>query len=688
MSDFKPTRRFTADEGDWSKDLAGPDALEFDIDQINRMFDPNATHPNGAKGGIGKSNLNFDFGDEDFAKEIGNKEIDGLGGENNVSDQLTAIVEKIEAETERVNGELEKKQDVLTFDDSPTVNSDNPVKSDGIYRKFDDHKTRMDSLKEMDDLLSMDITSLRQTKQDNLTFDDYPTEGSSNPVKSGGVESWFATAHASIDAVNDAIGLLGESVEGETARIDQTIADETARIDGSINEINENKQDALTFDSQPTENSENPVTSAGVYATAENLQGQIDQIESDIESLDQRKMNVIGFDQYPTEGSENLLTSGVIYETLQDFTPGTGEGGTSGINAARAEAAAEDAETARDEAVSAKNSAVSAKNSAESARDEAISVKNSVESTINDALSIKSETEAVVSKLNTEKLDKPVGTPNVGDFFRIKSVSADGSYEIEFVEEPRNGVQNATISGVSIVSDDGTAEIPLATESGYGLTKSGRSAYGIADGGSWIGSQTYAGIPVIAKANSAEIDARMQSYKPIVPSTIDYAVKAALADGKAPAYTEAEKTAVRERLGIANEWVLLGTLTKSNAVDGVTTNLSGYKQLFIEGEGSASSSAGPGLRFYVNGTSYTMIQPIISSNKKAFVILYDEVATALVPIVAKYTTTTGGALTNDYALNTTTGVSGLKGTKLSGITKITLTSTSDFSSCTIKIYAR
>ena len=56
------------------------------------------------------------------------------------------------------------KQAVLTFDNAPTNGSNNPVKSGGIY------------------------TAL-QGKQDTLTFDNAPTEDSDNPVKSGGIYS-------------------------------------------------------------------------------------------------------------------------------------------------------------------------------------------------------------------------------------------------------------------------------------------------------------------------------------------------------------------------------------------------------------------------------------------------------------------------------------------------------------------
>lgn len=54
------------------------------------------------------------------------------------------------------------KQDVLTFDATPTASSTNPVESGGVY-------------------------SALQGKQDTLTFDNVPTANSNNPVKSGGV---------------------------------------------------------------------------------------------------------------------------------------------------------------------------------------------------------------------------------------------------------------------------------------------------------------------------------------------------------------------------------------------------------------------------------------------------------------------------------------------------------------------
>jgi hypothetical protein len=65
------------------------------------------------------------------------------------------------AKEDHVHPSDTSKQNVLTFDDVPTSGSNNPVKSGGIH------------------------TALAG-KQDVLTFDDTPTIGSNNPVKSGG----------------------------------------------------------------------------------------------------------------------------------------------------------------------------------------------------------------------------------------------------------------------------------------------------------------------------------------------------------------------------------------------------------------------------------------------------------------------------------------------------------------------
>ena len=156
----------------------------------------------------------------------------------NVQGQLDAIKQeqteqnnKISSnknEIDSVKEDLAGKQNVLTFDATPTAGSQNPVTSDGIKRAIDnvdvgnvqeqldaikaeqteqnkkisDNKTAVDSVKESVANQETDITALQETtaghttaieglqtgKQNVLTFDATPTAGSQNPVTSDGIK--------------------------------------------------------------------------------------------------------------------------------------------------------------------------------------------------------------------------------------------------------------------------------------------------------------------------------------------------------------------------------------------------------------------------------------------------------------------------------------------------------------------
>lgn len=156
----------------------------------------------------------------------------------NVQEQLDAIkteqreqntkISSNKTEIDSVKEELAGKQNVLTFDATPTAGSQNPVTSDGIKRAIDnidvgnvqgqldaikteqteqntkisDNKTEIDSVKESVANQETDITALQETtaghttaieglqtgKQNVLTFDATPTAGSQNPVTSDGIK--------------------------------------------------------------------------------------------------------------------------------------------------------------------------------------------------------------------------------------------------------------------------------------------------------------------------------------------------------------------------------------------------------------------------------------------------------------------------------------------------------------------
>lgn len=177
---------------------------------------------------------------------------------NNSGKITTSSITKYELEyldncVDNIQDQLNAKQDTLTFDEVPTDNSTNPVTSNGIYDAL--------SLKEN---LSNKVTSISSSstdtqypsakllydklaaKQDTLTFDNTPTENSNNPVKSGGIYTAIANLENSISK-----GHLEftEPSSGNGGYIDfhyeGNVSDYTSRIiedsSGSVNILSPNK---------------------------------------------------------------------------------------------------------------------------------------------------------------------------------------------------------------------------------------------------------------------------------------------------------------------------------------------------------------------------------------------------------------------------------------------------------------
>lgn len=90
----------------------------------------------------------------------------------------------------------------------------------------------------------------------------------------------------------------------------------------------EAKQDALTFDSKPIAESDNPVTSHGIYSALVKKQNTLIFDDAPKENSDNpvksrgifnalsTKQNTLSYDPHPQERSQNSLTSGVIYNAL------------------------------------------------------------------------------------------------------------------------------------------------------------------------------------------------------------------------------------------------------------------------------------------------------------------------------------------------------------------------------------
>lgn len=107
-------------------------------------------------------------------------------------------------------------------------------------------------------------------------------------------------------------------------------------------------------------------------------------------------------------------------------------------------------------------------------------------------------------------------------------------------------IKDVQVAGSSVLAD-GVAVIKSASEAAAGVVR----PY------SWEGTKIdSAGRIGLFNATQTHIDKRVSSTA-IGPTNIDYAVTAALTDGKGPAWTAAQQAAARERMGIADSAVAL-----------------------------------------------------------------------------------------------------------------------------------
>ena len=163
-----------------------------------------------------------------------------------------------------------------------------------------------------------------------------------------------------------------------------------------------------------------------------------------------------------------------------------------------------------------------------------------IEQNKTDIASLKTET----SSLKEDKITKPAEVPTAGKILRVKSVNEDGTFICEWANGGNN--LDVQIDGQSIVQD-GVAEIPIASKT----QKAGLvSIDTYAINGGIITANYDTGLIRIYPASKSNIDARNNSFCPIVPdSSLDYAVKAAMCDGKGEAWTDAERIAALLRMG-------------------------------------------------------------------------------------------------------------------------------------------
>lgn len=271
---------------------------------------------------------------------------------------------------------------------------------------------------------------------------------------------------------------------------------------------------------------------------------------------------------------ENAETAAKVAEAFKT------EAETAKNDAVQAKEAAEKAKigTAADREVTeaaskaAQVSAVSAEKSAERAETAKEEIQESADQIQKNAIEIDS--------LKENKITKPAEAPTIGKIIRVKSVNEDGTFVCEWADSGGSNL-DVQINGKSIVQN-GVAEIPLCTKTKEaGLI----SIDTYPDNGGLHRANNVTGLIRIASATNNQIDERRNQFCPIVPKTIDYAVKAAMCDGKGAMWTADEQTAARERMGIIKLKMVVSATLEEESIISITLDKDGnafdYDEVYI-----------------------------------------------------------------------------------------------------------
>lgn len=271
----------------------------------------------------------------------------------------------------------------------------------------------------------------------------------------------------------------------------------------------------------------------------------------------------------------------------------------------------------------------------------------------------------------------------VGQLFRVAAISEDGKYTMEPVDMPVGGVTDVQVDGKTVVVDN-VANIPIVTGTSPGITpkiggglKINRNTLIISAPNSY-GMQLWGGDLGLIRSSNSQIDNRAPlQLMPIQTGTIDYAVKAAMCDGKGAAWTANEQAAARERMGVDKAWVLKGTLTTDNKDVGVTVDLTDCSEIaikcYIVATGNSSLDTNLGILAY---------QISASGDRTSYVRCVNS-PFGIDPIVKLY----GSGDTTKVDANVT-AYTLLDNHSVSDINKFSFGSPSVIKSCNIQIYAR
>ena len=272
--------------------------------------------------------INYAGGQKIYNAEKVDQEIDTniVAAVDPLSDRLNAEITRAES-TEGTLANLkttdksnlvaainEVKDSAYTVDEHVTAGSTNPVQNTGVKEYVD----------------TQDAAALQSAKgyTDDKIGELAPGDGSTVVELTGHLGGLNNAAESLVTAINNidgrveqnslGIGALEASLNQESAA--RSLGDH--ELDTRVTQVEQAKQDKLTFDNAPTHGSDNPVTSAGIKDYVDEVTGQLDDLNIPAESL-VTAINQLGEkykdpDTIMSSTSENAVQNKVIKEYIDD----------------------------------------------------------------------------------------------------------------------------------------------------------------------------------------------------------------------------------------------------------------------------------------------------------------------------------------------------------------------------------
>ena len=171
-------------------------------------------------------------------------------------------------------------------------------------------------------------------------------------------------------------------------------------------------------------------------------------------------------------------------------------------------------------------------------------------------------------------------------------------------------VKDVQVAGTSVLAD-GVANVPIASATNPGVSKVDNYSMGLTSGN----------VLFLYGARNGDINSRASNIA-IAPASLDYAVKAAMCDGKGPAWASAEQKAARERMGVDKPYELIEEITlseesrvaRSTELDGTPYN---FAAITLRAEFPASEKTGNIYVSYDVGNNYDALTSYFLSPYKA-----------------------------------------------------------------------